>query len=209
MKEITNDTSADGARKHPPGEAPAREPTPAGFEWLSGDQDEESLKALVSLVQVELQALASRMRRGFSPPPSLETVELVGEMYVRLFDGKVPDVCDRNHFFNIAARTMRWILVGRHRRLKPEVLADLTPISNVGIDEFDLEALDAALEELSSVKPELARLVDLSYFLGLAPAEIAEVTKSSERTVYRDLKRARSWLYWRLGDEAAEGGGPA
>ena len=175
--------------------------------FLPGRLEDEPLKDLVSQVEVELQALARRMRRGFSPPPSLETVELVGEMYVRLFDGKVPHICDRNHFFSIAARTMRWILVGRHRQLRPDILGDLMPAVEESSSQFDLEALNAALEELAEAKPELARLVDMAYFLGLAPQEIAEIVESSERTVFRDLKRARGWLYWRLGEETNEPGG--
>ena len=125
-------------------------------------------------------------------------------MYVRLFDGKIPEVCDRNHFFSIAARTMRWILVGRHRRLRPEILGDLMPAVEEEFKRFDLEALNAALEELAAAKPELARLVDMAYFLGLAPREIAEIVESSERTVFRDLKNARGWLYWRMGEQSGE-----
>jgi RNA polymerase sigma factor (TIGR02999 family) len=170
------------------------------LEGLAGRESEQSLKALICVVEVELQALARKMRRGFSPPPSLETVELVGEMYIRIFDGKIPEIRDRGHFFSVAARTMRWILIGRHRKLKPEILEGLMPSLGQSTSDLDLEALDIALEELAAKKPDLARLVELNYFLGIAPLEIAELLGASERTVFRDLRRARGWLFWRLGD---------
>ena len=176
--------------------------------WQPGEQSDTSLAGLVAAVESELAVLAQKLRRGYSPAPSLETVELVSEMYMRLVGGKLPEVRDHDHFFCIAARTMRWILVERYRRrrslLETDLSSDGRPVleglaPEVGDDEApDLEALDLALAELGEVRPRLAQVVELSYFLGLGVLEIAEVLGSSERTVFRDLERARAWLHWRM-----------
>ena len=171
--------------------------------------EEESLKALVCAVEVELRMLARKMRRGYSPPPSLETIELVGEMYVRIFDGQLPQIRDQSHFFSVAARTMRWILVSRHQRQKPDVMEGVNDIADEQLQNLDLGELDVALEELAAEKPELAKLIELNYFLGIGPGEIAKITYSSERTVFRDLQRARGWLFWRLGGLDAVDGDPS
>jgi RNA polymerase sigma factor (TIGR02999 family) len=156
------------------------------------------------LVYDELRAIAARYLRRERPDHTLEPTALVHEVYLRLIDQKAAEWQDRAHFFAIAAKLMRRILVDHARgRLSDkrgrgtarvsitgvEVAAELTP---------DLVALDDALRDLAAFDPDRATLVELRYFGGLTVEETAEVMGRSTATVVRQWRTARAWLYDQL-----------
>ncbi len=180
-------------------------------EWRSGDDD--ALERLIPMVYAELKALAGRSLRRERPDHTLEATALVHEAYGRLVDADI-DFADRAHFFAVAARTMRRVLVDYARaraRLKrggPRV--DLTldeQLASVQERPEEFLALDEALERLAALDDRKAKVVELHYFGGLTYAEIAEALGVSDVTVFRDLRLARAWLADELGPEAG-GAGP-
>lgn len=164
-------------------------------------------------VYAELRRIASRQAARFSDPATLSTTALVHEAYLKLAGDRVVGAADREHFFALAARAMRQILIDHTRgrtRQKRGGGAPHLPLDHVALPEDapvdDLLALDQALGRLERVDPELARLVEWRFFAGLTLAEIAELTSVSERTVKRDWQVARAFLARELGDASgAEG----
>lgn len=170
--------------------------------WRRGQRD--AADELMPLVYDELRAIAARYLRRERPDHTLEPTALVHEVYLRLIDQKAAEWQDRAHFFAIAAKLMRRILVDHARgRLSDkrgrgaarvtitgvEVAAELTP---------DLVALDDALRDLAAFDPERATLVELRYFGGLTVEETAEVMGRSTAAVVRQWRTARAWLYDQL-----------
>jgi RNA polymerase sigma factor (TIGR02999 family) len=141
--------------------------------------------------------LAHSLRRGWTPAPSLSTVEIVSEAYLRMRGGKAPVVTDRRHFMNLAAKTMRWIIISHYRNAlrRPQVGGEGTAASVEETHAHEYIALDAALERLEGEHPDLAQLVELRYFLGRDMREIAEIMEIPERSLYRLWERARRWLH--------------
>jgi len=164
--------------------------------------DAQALNDLLRLVQAELHALAHSLRNRWSPAPSLVTTELLSEAYLRIFGGATPSIQDRKHFFCLAARTMRWIIISHHRRRAPAVELD-SQLHGRNDHELsrsiDVLALSDALERLERFDPELAQIVELKFFLELRMDEISAVMGVPERTLYRLWERAKSWLYRELG----------
>jgi RNA polymerase sigma factor (TIGR02999 family) len=167
--------------------------------WKGGDQ--EALHALLPLVYDELRRLAQRYLRAERADHTLRGTELVHEAYLRLVDQKPGQLQTRAEFFGVAARLMREILVdyARSRRaLKRDYRMKLTLDAAVDVPqkrEFDLLALDDALNELSRFDPQQARIVELRFFGGLSIEETAGVLQVSQATVKRDWSVARAWLY--------------
>lgn len=175
-------------------------------DWRSGD--EEALDRLIPMVYAELKSLADRSLRRERPDHTLQTTALVHEAYGRLVQADI-DFADRAHFFAVAARTMRRILVDHARaraRLKrggPHV--DLTLDEHLAaVQERPEEflALDEALDRLAGVDERKAKVVELHYFGGLTYAEIARALEVSDVTVFRDLRLAKAWLADELGPDA-------
>jgi RNA polymerase sigma factor (TIGR02999 family) len=137
---------------------------------------------------------------------TLQTNALVNEAYLKLLDKNDLNYSDRNHFFAIAAKAMRHILVDYARTKKRKKRGGNN--QNLPIDEarnisspeksIDLVALDEALKELAKFDERQAKLVELKYFGGMTLDETAEVLKVSRETVKRDWKIARTWLRSRL-----------
>ena len=127
---------------------------------------------------------------------------LVHEAYLRLVDQTRVEWHDRLHFFRVAARMMRRILIdeARTRRTRKRG-GDVLTISIEGADEIsierprDLVALDDALNELQRFDAELAQVVELRYFAGFTLEEIAELLSVSPSTISRRWRIARAWLY--------------
>lgn len=170
--------------------------------WSSGD--ETALDQLMSLVYDELHALASRSLRGEQGPVTLQTTALVHEAYLRLAGARV-DWAGRQHFFAIAARTMRRVLVdharARNRQKRGGGAIGVTlgdHAAAAGTDPIDIIAIDSALRELEALDERKARVVELHYFAGLGYEEAAELLGISPITVHRDLRFARSWMAERL-----------
>jgi len=167
--------------------------------WSGGDQG--ALDRLASQVYDELRRIARRYMRNERVGNTLQTTALVNEVYLRLVDVKNVDWQQRAQFFAISAQMMRRILVdaararGSHKRgggavkVKVDETAVLSPER-----DSSLVALDEALEAFAKVAPRQAKVVELRYFGGLSEDEVAEVLKTSARTVRRDWDIAKSWL---------------
>ena len=175
--------------------------------WTRGE--ESALAELTPIVHNELRRLARAFLRRERDGHTLQTDALVNEAYVRLVDlGRIP-WRDRTHFFALAARLMRRILVdyarSRHYQkrgggVQPVPLEVAGDVS-VARGE-DLVALDDALGALARVDPRKAQVVELRYFGGLSVAEVAEMLAVSEQTVMRDWRLAKMWLMRELSGRA-------
>ncbi len=166
-------------------------------EWRSGDA--QALDRLVPLVYGDLRQLAQRQLRG-ERAVTLSATELVHEACLRLM-GPAIEWQDRAHFFAIAARQMRHILVdhARHRQ-RDKHGGGATPVTLQVDDAHDQQAppdviaLDLLLDQLGSVDERKRDVLELHYFGGLSYLEMAHVLKVSEATVDRDLRFAKAWL---------------
>jgi RNA polymerase sigma-70 factor, ECF subfamily len=169
-------------------------------QWSHGD--DSVLTELTPLVYEELHRLAHHFMEGQRPNHTLQTTALVNEAYLRLADQTNPNWQSRAHFFAVAARAMRQILVNyakssraQKRRggvLKVELdeTAILSPEQSKAIVD-----LHEALERLGTLDSRKAQVVELKFFGGLNYDEIAEVLKIARMTVRRDWEFAKAWLH--------------
>jgi RNA polymerase sigma factor (TIGR02999 family) len=152
----------------------------------------------------ELRRLARRQLRSLRPGDTLATTALVNEAYLKLV--RRPVGCqDRHHFFALAARAMRQILVDyareRHAQKRggewraTELDADAIPVEAIA---DHMIAIDSALTRLEQVDEWLARLVEWRFFGGMTEEEIAQAENITSRTVRRDWQKARAFLYREL-----------
>lgn len=167
--------------------------------WRTGDDG--ALERLIPLVYDELHEIARRTMRGERADHTLQATALVHEAYARLIDSAVTWQ-DRSHFFAVAARQMRRILVDHAKargRVKRGRGADrITLDESVAVapePPADLLALDEALERLAALDERKARVIELHFFGGLTQEEAAEALGVSAATVERDLRFAKAWLY--------------
>lgn len=173
--------------------------------WRSGKEPEAS-EALLSFVYDELRRQAHRYLSHERAGHTLQTTALVHEVYLKLVKQKNIDWESRSHFFGIAARLMRQILIDYARtkyRAKRGGGRDNLPVDealtvSVGATDFDLVALDEALTRLSQKEEHLAKIVELRFFSGLSVEETAEVLGTSPSTVKRDWQMAKAWLHREL-----------
>jgi len=174
--------------------------------WSRGDED--ALEQLAPLVEHELRNLARKYLRKERPGQSLQTTELVNEVYLRLIDTEQLSWQDRAHFFAVSARMMRHILtdIARSRSyLKrgggalPVTWDETLAVSPE--PDSNIVALDEALKELALVDPRKSQVVELRFFGGLSVEETSEVLKVSQQTVLRDWKFAKSWLMRALSEQ--------
>ncbi len=179
------------------------------IEWREGDP--RAFETLVPLVYDELRRLARLQMRGQGTDHTLQPTALVNEAYGRLV-GLELDWQDRTHFFSMAARTMRRVLVDHARAQRAAkrgagaVQVSLQDFHAQSETPFDLLAVDEALERLAGQDERAAKVVELYYFAGMTCPEIAAVLEVSRATAERDLRFARSWLRRELvGDEASPG----
>ena len=181
--------------------APTSEITGLLVDWSNGDQ--AALDKLLPLVEQELHRLAHAYMRRENPAHTLQTTALVNEAYLKLIDQKKTRWQNRAHFFAIAAKIMRRILLNyardqrRQKRGGNAVQVSLSVVSTTfTLDRpEELIALDEALERLAAVDERKSQVVELKYFGGLENEEIAEVLKISAITVMRDWKFAKAWLF--------------
>lgn len=179
--------------------APARgEVTALLKDWSGGDQ--RALEQLLPLVYGELRKLAAGYMRKERSDHTLQPTALVHEAYLRLVDQERVDWHNRAHFFGIAARMMRRVLVDHARRrqaAKRDAATYYLPFADeVASPGRDPELLDfdRALESLSALDPRQAKIVELRFFGGLTVEETAEVVGISPATVKREWQTARAWL---------------
>jgi RNA polymerase sigma factor (TIGR02999 family) len=166
--------------------------------------DADALEQLMPVVYAELRQLAASYLRRERPEHTLQPTALVHEMYVRLA-GHVGQHGaaweDASHFFGIAARVMRQVLVdyaragGAAKRGAGRLRVTLSGLSHMAPGpDIDLLALEAALTRLAALDAGQARLVELRFFAGLTLEEAADVLGRSVRTLKRDWRSARAWL---------------
>ena len=173
--------------------------------WSLGN--DAALAELTPLVYEELRRLAHHQLGGQRPDHTLQTTALVNEAYLRLADQTNPRWQNRAHFFAVAARAMRQILVSYARSQRSQkrgggaLKVELDEVALVSPEESkEIVDLHEALERLAALDSRKAQVVELKYFGGLNYDEMAEVLKISRVTVRRDWEFARAWLHTELHD---------
>ena len=175
------------------------------MDWSHGEN--AALAELTPLVYEELRRLAHHFMEGQRPDHTLQTTVLVNEAYLRLADQTNPNWQNRAHFFAVAARAMRQILVNYAKSSQAQkrgggaLKVELDEAAIVSPEQSkEIIDLHEALERLGTLDSRKARVVELKYFGGLNHDEIAEVLKVSTVTVRRDWVFAKAWLYDELHD---------
>lgn len=170
------------------------------------------LDALMAAIYQDMRRLALSHMKGERASHTLQPTALVHEAYVKLIDQRNSDWKDRLHFFAVASRIIRRILIDHAReRQALKRGGALARLSISGPDiaaperDLDLVALDEALIDLAALDEQQARIVELRYFGGCTVDEVAELLGVGKRTVDRDWQVARAWLFDRL-EERDEGG---
>ena len=188
-------------------------PTHEITQWLVGwsDGDPSALEKLTPLVYRELHRLAQAYMRAERPGHTLQTTALVNEAYVRLIDADRMGWQNRAHFYGVAAKLMRHILVDFARsrdQVKRGGGVEPLPLDEAWTITTDRTAelvnLDDALTALEKLDARQSRIVELRFFGGLTEPEIAEVLKVSPRTVNSDWSLARAWLLRELGQSGRD-----
>ncbi|HEU4389593.1 MAG TPA: sigma-70 family RNA polymerase sigma factor [Blastocatellia bacterium] len=176
-------------------------------DWRSGD--DAAFERLIPVVYDELRRQAATYLRRERPGHTLQATALIHEAYLRLINQENIDWQNRAHFYAIAARLMRQILVDHARKRKAgkrggsDIKVSLEDAMVVSPGRsVDLVALDEALTGLAALDPQQSRVVELRYFSGLSVEETAEVLGISTRTVKRDWNVAKAWLRERIGETA-------
>ncbi len=174
--------------------------------WSEGDK--AALDSLMPLIYDDLRRLANFYLNQESNARTLQSTALVHEVYLRLCGQEDPSWNGRAHFFAVAAKMIRRILVDHAREksaakrggeMQPQPLDEALMIpAQSGID---LVALNAALDDLADFDQRKAQVVEMRFFAGLAGKDIAAVLGVTEPTVRRDWNIARAWLYRRLQGE--------
>jgi len=156
----------------------------------------EERDRLLAELYDELRAAASRLLRREAPFLTIQPTELVNEAALRVMKLDRMSWQDRQHFFATGARVLRQAMIDaiRRRRSGKRQAPTLMFASEGGSTDIDVEALDEALTRLEAASPDLAKIVELRFFVGLGMTEIAEVTGQSESTIKRRWKTARLWL---------------
>lgn len=168
-------------------------------QWQAGDK--QALDNIIPLVYQELRQLATAQLNR-NKKNSIQCTELVAEAYIRLIDTDNINWNDRNHFYSMAARTMRRVLVDKFRKNNADkrgnnqtLLTFKDDSENAQQQTLELDKLEDALTELEKLDSRQAEIVTLRFFGGLKSQEIAEVLSVSTRTVRRDWSVAKLWLF--------------
>lgn len=169
-------------------------------DWSEGRQ--EARDELLELVYEPLRVIAERHLHRERDGHTLQPTALVNELYLRMVDQRRVAWNDRSHFFAVAAKVMRRILVDHARRrnsnkrggaVVPLTIGAARDVAARG-EDLDIVALDAALEQLEAIFPQQARIVELRFYAGLTIDETAEVLRVSPATISREWTMARAWL---------------
>jgi RNA polymerase sigma-70 factor (ECF subfamily) len=176
------------------------------LDWGNGNQ--AALNRLTPLVYEELHRLAHRHMRLERPNHTLQTSALVNEAYVRLVDQRNLHWKNRAHFFSIASRLMRRILVDlarAHHRAKRGGGALQVSLDEAAIISreraAELVALDEALTRLAAIDQRKSQVVELRFFGGMSVEETAEALRVSPITIKREWSTAKAWLYRAIANE--------
>jgi len=171
--------------------------------------EQGAMDKLFPVVYDELHAMAHRQLSRRRPGQTLNTTVLVHEAYIKLVDQSQAKWQDRNHFLSVTAVAMRHILVDYARRSSAQkrggdlraVTADeelLVDRTGLGSKAEEILAIHEALTSLTEMNARLSQVVELRFFAGLTVEEIAQVMEVSDRTVKRDWRKARAFLYREL-----------
>ena len=171
-------------------------------DWCKGDK--QAFSEVMPLLYNELRHAASRFLKRESGNHTLQTVDLVNEVYLRLVKSKKVHFENREQFFYFTCRLMRHILVEHARKrlaMKRGSGAAETPLDDAielsegkTVDFPTLITLDQALENLEEANPRQCRIVELRFFAGMNSKEIGEILGISLRTIVRDWEMAKRWL---------------
>ncbi len=172
----------------------------------SREGDPEALGELAPLVYEHLHRIAEGCLRAERPDHTLSATALLHEAWIKLLGNEQPDVNDRNHFFAMAARRMRQILVDYARSRSAAKRGagkrgTLDEAMSAAADSSDPESLlmvNELLDRLETSNPRRARFFELRFFGGLKPEEIAALDGVSPQTIYRELRLTQAWLYQEL-----------
>lgn len=183
----------------PLNESPPHEITKLLKDWSGGDST--ALDKLIPLVYEELHQLAHQHMRHERAGHLLQTSALINEAYLRLVDQPDLTIENRAHFFGVAARLMRQILVDEARKRNSAkrggdfIQVSFTEATNLAQEQAaSVVALDDALKRLETIDTRQSEIVELRFFGGLSIEDTAEVLKVSPGTVMRDWTFARAWL---------------
>ena len=181
------------------------------LEWRGGNR--AALDELMPLIYAEFRQLASRALSRERPNHTLQSTALAHELYLKLIDQKRAQWRDREHFFAMASQIIRRILVDHARRLHAQRRGGLD--TRITLDEalapqqdrdFNLVVLDNALEALSQIDSQQARIIELRFFGGLSIEATGRILGVSPSTVNREWNLARAWLYRELSRSADASG---
>lgn len=174
--------------------------------WRYGDA--AAMDGLFALVYDDLRRLARRQLGRFRPGQTLAPTVVVHEVYARFAERSSQNVLDRHHFLALAARAMRDVIIDhvRHGRARKRDGGEHLPfdsgiddrLNTSGVGPIDVLAIDEALAQLETLDARQARVVEMRFFAGLELGEIAVALDVSERTVKRDWRKARAFLYHSL-----------
>jgi RNA polymerase sigma factor (TIGR02999 family) len=179
---------------------------------LSQGGDKAAEAALYSLVYADLHQIAQRhLRANF--PARMQTTSLVNETYLRLAQADALSIRDRGHLLATASRVMRQIVISHARAACAQkrggtewvhsLDSQAQAIESEAENYQDVLALDAALERLARLSPRMAELVQMRFFGGLELSEIAPILGVTDRTLKRDWRTARAFLYDLLKEHAS------
>jgi RNA polymerase sigma factor (TIGR02999 family) len=194
---------------------PSSEPIPESvtqllIEWKNGNK--AALDLLVPLVYRELRRLADHYLRDESAAITMQPTALVHEAYLRLVAQNLPDWQSRSHFYGVAARLMRQILVDHARRRGSakrgsgaEKVSIEDAVSFSPARGRDIEQLDDALTALAALDGRKAEIIELRYFGGFGLEEISQSLSISAATVCREQRVAEAWLHREMARAAGPG----
>jgi RNA polymerase sigma-70 factor, ECF subfamily len=172
-------------------------------EWSDGDPS--ALDKLVPIVYSELRRIARHQLRRETVGHTLQPTGLVNELYLRLVEQRRATWTNRAHFYAVAAQLMRRILVDHARRAIAAKRGGVAPMVSLVEAEsveaaatWEVLAVDEALQRLATIDREQARIVELRFFSGLSVEETAHVLARSPRTITREWRLAKAWLYREL-----------
>jgi RNA polymerase sigma factor (TIGR02999 family) len=180
-------------------------------EWSGGNR--AALDELTPLIYAEIRQLATRALSRERPNHTLQSTALAHELYLKLIDQKRAQWRDREHFFAMASQIIRRILVDYARRLHAQRRGGLD--TRITLDEalapqqdrdLNLVELDDALEALSQIDSQQARIIELRFFGGLSIEATGRILGVSPSTVNREWNLARAWLYRELSRSADASG---
>jgi RNA polymerase sigma-70 factor (ECF subfamily) len=175
-----------------------------------GKGNQAALDQLLSLVYAELHRMANYYMSRQNPAHTLQTTALIHEAYLRLAGNSLQECGNRAHFFGVAAKAMRHVLVDHARALRRDKrggekravpLDEAVVVSSERLAE--IVSLDDVLTDLAKLHPRQSQVVELRYFGGLSVEETAEALQVSPETVMRDWRAAKAWLNGQLSSRHA------